>query len=94
MLRDERGKWSSGRALLWAWSVASLYYVLRTPAPDALVLSFLSTVELGLIGWVGGARVGQYLFPTLAAMPKLLLDKAKVPERDHAMGIQPTLDDD
>lgn len=95
MLRDEQGKISSGRALLWAWSVASLYLVVNHyDTVDNQVLAFLSTVELALIGWVGGARVGQYIFPQLStAVQNITNAKSRFPARDEHMGIQPTVDD-
>ncbi len=96
MLKDEQGKMSSGRALLWAWSLASLYLVVTQYASiDNNILAFLSTIELALIGWVGGARVAEYIFPALKDTVKTIVTaKTRFPVRDHDMGIQPTQEAD
>jgi hypothetical protein len=89
MLKDEQGKWSTGRGLLWLFSVAGVYYILTRQTPDPVALSWLSTALMAVIGWVGGARIGQYIFPGLSKVP-LAMAQAKIAERDHGMGIQPT----
>jgi hypothetical protein len=96
MLRDERNKVSSGRALLWLWSLVSLYMVVTHHATlDNVTYAFLSTIEMALIGWNAGPRIAQYIFPNLGASAKVLAEaKSRFPARDHAMGIQPTVDHD
>jgi hypothetical protein len=69
VVRDEKGSYSSARVLLWLWSAFSLVLVARhwDTVPNA-VLAFLSSVEMALIAWAGGARIAQYLGPQIGAV--------------------------
>jgi hypothetical protein len=91
LVQDERGQLSSARVLLWVWSLVSLGLVLwawrELPNP---VLAFLSSVEIALIAWAGGARIAQYLAPQVGAAASAVgqslrdvVQKRRDPERGY-----------
>jgi hypothetical protein len=87
LLQDETGSYSSGRALLWVWTaftislIATMYLRgdLKTIPMDILtvIFTFLQTVFLSIIGWVGGSRIAQHLFPQLGNTASALIGKLK-----------------
>lgn len=69
LLRDEHGKLSTARCLLWVWSVFCLTLIaLHWSEVGQAVLSFLGSVELSLCAIVGGPRALQYIGPQLGSI--------------------------
>lgn len=82
-LRDETGGKSSARLLLVVWTILSAAVVARLifwwpkefPVEVVgLILTFLSGIELGLIGWAGGARIASYLMPQIGSITSSIKD--------------------
>jgi hypothetical protein len=85
-LNDETGGKSSARLLLMVWTILSAAVVTRLifwwpqefPVEVVgVILTFLSGIELGLIGWAGGARIASYLMPQISSISGSISGKLK-----------------
>lgn len=90
LLQDETGGWSSARCLLWLWSLVSLVLIVVDRDLSNAILTYLSSVELALIGWAAGPRIAEYLLPQLGRTADAIGQAKRAKERDPENGWEPT----
>ena len=83
-VKDEQGAWSSARIGMWT-NLAFMYvYILSPGTPSAVVMSALTSIELGFMGWAAGPRIAQYLLPQIGAVAQGIgLARPPYPDMDR-----------
>lgn len=71
-LQDEQGNWSMGRCMLlcslvitYGLIICDMFVSVDVPAP---AYALLATIFAGLLTWVAGPRVMQYVGPVVSAV--------------------------
>ena len=81
ILHDEQGNWSMGRILLLGSLVLTFLLIVIDTFVEAEVpgpaYALLGTVFTGLLAWVAGPRIAQYVGPQMGAVASGISQAAK-----------------
>jgi hypothetical protein len=92
IFHDESGGWSAARVFLAVWLLQVIAYIWLRPISVA-VLTLDSGVAMGLIAWAGGARIAQYVGPSIGAAANAVGQSIKeivTKRRDPKEGLEST----